>query len=129
MNTGTPLLSGPAKPGKVQAIAIMTLVSGIVNLFWGLAAVGGLLWTVFCWPFGAFPLVLGVLEIVYATKLLSSGQMPVQPAKTVAIMEICNILYGNVFSLIVGIIALVLYDDPEVKSFYEALPSSPQTIS
>ena len=129
MNTGSPQLTGPVKPGKVQAIALMTLVNGIVNIFWGLGATAGLLWTIFCWPFGAFPLVLGILEIIYAVKLLSNGPEPVQPARHIAVMEICNILYGNALSLIVGIIVLVLYEDPEVKTFYAAFPARLQIVN
>jgi len=94
MNTGTPLLPGPHKPSKVQAIAIMTLVNGILNVLWGLGVAGGLLWTVVCWPIGAYPIVLGVLEIVYASKLLSDNPGAIQPARYLAIMEICNVLLG-----------------------------------
>ncbi len=124
MNTGTPLLTGPAKPGKVQAIAIMTLISGILNILWGLGAVAGLLWTVVCWPIGAYPIVLGIMEIVYAAKLMSSAPEAIQPARHIAIMQICDIVFGNVPSLVVGILALVFYDDPEVKAFFASLPQT-----
>ena len=129
MNTGTPLLPGPHKPSKVQAIAIMTLVNGILNVLWGLGVAGGLLWTVVCWPIGAYPIVLGVLEIVYASKLLSDNPGAIQPARYLAIMEICNVLLGNVLSLVVGIVALVFYDDPEVKGYFAALAAQPQPMN
>jgi hypothetical protein len=129
MNTGTPLLTGPHKPAKVQAIAIMTLINGILNIFCGLGAMAGLLWTVVCWPIGAFPIVLGILEIVYASKLLTNAPTPVQPARHLAIMEICTILFGNAVSLVVGILALVFYDDLEVKAFFADLPAQPQVVN
>ncbi len=123
MNTGTSLPTGPVKPGKVQTIAIMTMANGILNIIWGLGTIAGLHWTIVCWPFGAFPLVLGILEIIYATKLLSNTSTPLQPARYIAVMEICDILYGNAISLVVGIVVMVLYNDPEVKAFYAALPA------
>jgi hypothetical protein len=123
------MLPGPHKPGKVQAIAIMTLVSGILNILWGLGVAGGLLWTVVCWPIGAYPIVLGILEIVYAAKLLSSAPGAVQPARHLAIMEICDVLLGNVPSLVVGILVLVFYDDPEVKAYFASLAAQPRIVN
>ena len=129
MNTGTPMLTGPHKPGKVQAIAILALVNGILNIFWGLGVAGGLLWTLVCWPIGAYPIVLGILEIVYAARLLSGNPGPLQPARYLAIMQICAVLFGNVISLVVGILTLVFYDDPEVKSYFAAPAPRPQTVN
>lgn len=120
------------KPGMVTAIAIMTLINGILNIFWSLGLACGLLlnfWWVLpllCLPFAAYPLVLGILEIIYATKLLPAQPKPVQPAKWLAIMEICDILLGNVISLIVGILALVFYNDPTVQAYFADLNAQPQ---
>lgn len=103
----------PRKPGKVQAIAIMVLVSGILNCASGAV----LLFT--CWMslMGAYSIVLGILEIIYATKLLPDPIKPVVPAKYIAIMEIVNIVSCSVPSVAVGIISLVFYGEQEVTDY------------
>lgn len=115
------------KPGKVEAIAIMTLVNGIFNILGGLGVtVGVVLGTLgiglLCAPLTFAPAVLGIFEIIYASKLMSSNPVPpIQPAKTIAILEICCIIAGMVISMVVGILALVFYNDPEVKGYFEQL--------
>ncbi len=63
------------KPGLFTAIAVMTLISGIVNLFWGFVASATMLSTfvgIICLPITILPTILGVFEIIYAAKLLSA---------------------------------------------------------
>ena len=109
------------KPSLVSVIAWMTLASGIVNLFWGLGlALTGLLTIVgiICVPILILPTVLGVFEIIYAAKLLSNPPQPVQPSTNIAILEIVNIISGNIFSVVVGILSLVFYNDQIVKDYF-----------
>jgi len=109
------------KPGLFTAIAAMTLTSGIVNLFWGFIASLTVLSTivgVICIPLTILPTVLGVFEIIYAAKLLSAQPQPVQPSPTLAAFEIASFLFGNVFSMVVGILALVFYSDLAVKDYF-----------
>ena len=112
------------KPGLVMAVAVMTLISGIANIFWGLglslAALGTLVGIV-CIPFTVLPTILGIFEIIYAAKLLGNPPQPVQPANTLAILEIVCVLTGNVFSMIVGILSLVFYNDVVVQRFFARL--------
>jgi hypothetical protein len=70
-NPGSPLITGPQKPGMVQAIAIMTLINGILNILYGLSVTAGIvLGTLFvgiiCAPVTILPVVLGIFEIIYA---------------------------------------------------------------
>jgi len=112
------------KPNLVHVIAWMTLTSGIVNLFWGLAASGTALATivgVICTPLTILPTILGVFELIYAAKLFSSPPQAVQPSTNMAIFEIASVLTGNVFSMSVGILALVFYKDTEVKDYFARL--------
>jgi hypothetical protein len=102
----------------------MTLASGVVNLFWGLGlALTGLLSIVgiICIPFMILPTVLGVFEIIYAAKLMSNPPQGVQPSTTIAILEIVCILVGNLFSVVVGILALVFYNDVTVRDYFDRL--------
>ncbi|HEY2981011.1 MAG TPA: hypothetical protein VGJ22_07520 [Anaerolineales bacterium] len=112
------------KPGLVMAVAVITLISGIANIFWGLClsliALGTLVGIV-CIPFTVLPTILGIFEIIYAAKLLGNPPQPVQPANALAILEIVCILTGNVFSMIAGILSLVFYNDAVVKDFFARL--------
>ena len=118
-----PVASVGLKPGKVMTITILTLISGISNiivtLVWtGLIVVGTSGIGLLCTPVTFLPLVLGIFEIIYAAKLLSSPPKPVQPARVIAILEIFAILAANIFSLVTGILALVFYNDQEVLDYF-----------
>ena len=109
------------KPGLVTAIAVMTLTSGVVNLFWGFIASATALGTivgVICLPITILPTILGVFEIIYAAKLLSTQPEAVKPSQPIAVFEILMLFYFNVFSLIVGILTLIFYNDQSVKEYF-----------
>jgi hypothetical protein len=109
------------KPGLFTAIAVMTLTSGIVNLFWGYIASASALGTIVgivCLPVTILPTILGIFEIIYAAKLLSSQPDPVKPSQSIAVFQILTIFYMNVFSLIVGILTLIFYNDVSVKEYF-----------
>ena len=109
------------KPGLFTTIAVMTLVSGITNLFWGVifsATALGTIVGIICLPITILPTILGVFEIIYAAKLLKAQPEPIQPSQTIAILEILTVLIGNVFSMVVGILALVFYNDTSVKDYF-----------
>ena len=117
MNTSYP----NQKPGLFTTIVVMTLLSGIVNLFWGFIASATALGTivgVICLPITILPTILGVFEIIYAAKLLSAQPEPVQPSQPIAVFEILMVFYFNIFSLVVGILALIFYNDVSVKEYF-----------
>ena len=119
-------------PGLVKTIAVMTLVNGIVNIFWGLIATAVVVPTIIlaCLTvFTILPTILGVFEIIYALKLLNNPPQPVQPSTTIAILEILCVLTGNVFSMIVGILSLVFYNDPQVKEYFAKLNGIPYPVA
>jgi hypothetical protein len=128
-----PAYSHPGeKPSMVTLISILTLVNGILNILWGLGAAVAFISSIIgivCVPLAAFPIVLGILEILYAAKLLPASPRPVQPARYLAIIEIIGIVFGNVFSLIVGILALVFYNDPAVQAYFARLNAQPDATA
>jgi len=75
---------------------------------------------IFTIPLGAYAIVLGILEIIYATKILPDPIRISRPAKYLAIMEIVDIISVNLISLVVGILGLVFYDDAEVQAYFAA---------
>jgi hypothetical protein len=136
-----PQYTGPRKPGKVQAIAIMTLIDGILSIivsliwavFWifygsmlGIATYGiGCLMIPLCSLGCIYGIVTGILAIVYGAKLLPEPPKTWKPGKHVAIMEIINIINLNVTSLVIGILALIFYNDPEVQAYFASLQQYP----
>jgi uncharacterized membrane protein len=120
----TPLAS---KPDKVQAIAIMTLVNGILNVLWGLGAtfgvvVGTLGLGILCAPFTILPTVLGIFEIVGGAKLMNTPPRKFN-VQTIAIFEIIAVAGGAGISLIIGILNLVFYNEPATREYIDSLPS------
>ena len=116
--------TNPPKPTFVNIIAWITLASGVVNLFWGLGlSLTGLLSIIgiVCIPFMLLPTILGVFEIIYAAKLISEPPQVTQPSTTIAILEIVSALVGNFFSVVVGILALVFYNDMTVRDYFARL--------
>jgi hypothetical protein len=114
------------KPGLVTAIAVMTLTSGIINLFWGFVASAtalGSIVGVVCLPITILPTILGIFEIIYSAKLLSAQPQPVQPSQSIAAFEVSTFLMGNIFSMVVGILTLIFYNDLMVKDYFARLNS------
>lgn len=116
----------PVRPGLVTALGIMTLVNGIFNILAGLGltfgvVIGTIGVGVLCAPITLAPAVLGVFEILYAVKIIADPPQPVQFSQTIAILEICCVVFGNGLSLVVGILALVFYSDPSVKAHFAAI--------
>ena len=125
-------LTNEQKPTLVNVIAWMTLASGIVNLFWGFAASGAVLATVIgviCVPITILPTILGVFEIIYAAKLMSNPPQQILPSTNIAILEIVCALVGNIFSVVVGILALVFYNDLVVKDYFARLNRTPVPVA
>jgi len=123
-----PQFTNQQKPTFVNVIAWMTLASGVVNLFWGLGlSLTGLLSIIgiICIPFMLLPTILGVFEIIYGAKLLSNPPQATQPSTTIAILEIVSALVGNFFSVVVGILALVFYNDVTVRDYFARLNGAP----
>lgn len=104
----------PKKPGKLTAIAIIMLISGIFNCLIGFALIFG------CYTAILTPLLLtaGILEIVHAAKILKDPIEVYKPATGLAILEIVCILGCNWYSLVAGILNLVFWGDPQVKQYY-----------
>jgi predicted Zn finger-like uncharacterized protein len=116
------------KPGKVQAIAIMVLIGGI------LAALHAVIWFVYIaivgvasvgvgflcclWPGPYYALVLGIMGILKGARLLGQQAHRELPPQGLAIMMIVNIINFDMWNLVLGIIVLVFLNDEEVKDYF-----------
>src|ERR1041385_2978599 len=117
-------LTNQTKPTLVNVISWMTLASGIVNIIWGITASIAALHTfigLICTPFTILPTALGIFEVIYAAKLFSIPPQVVKPSTTIAILEIVAVAAGNLFSVVVGILALVFYNDATVRDYFARL--------
>ncbi len=132
------------KPSSLRTLAVLTLVSGIWNcvtaLFgflayqsqvapivaryaqWGqqLPAKAQLL-QLYLVAMIVYCIVLGIMEILYATRLLPDPVKVSGPAKYLAVMEIAAIASGSWFALIVGCVALSTYGKDKVKNYFVRL--------
>ncbi|MFL7812221.1 MAG: hypothetical protein ACK2TT_03105 [Anaerolineales bacterium] len=120
-----------AKPSKVQTMSILVLINGIINILWGgllalLIIIGTIGIGLLCAPILILPMVLGVVEIIYALNLMAEPPKVNAPSMAIAILEICSILFLNVFGVVVGVLSLVFINEEEVKSYFAGLepPSS-----
>ena len=116
------------KPGKVQAIAIMTLVGGIFAILASLA------WATYVIIFGmisfgllcvfiVFPiyqLTAGIILTVRGAQMLGKNpQAAYSSAKSSAILQIICIICCDVFNLVMGIVSLVNQGDPQVRTYMQ----------
>jgi 4-hydroxybenzoate polyprenyltransferase len=118
--------SNSERPSNVKAIAVMSIISGAINIVGAFGVtvaivLGTLFLGIICAPITILPAILGVFEILYGVKLLSNPPQPVKPSQAIAIFEIVTFLYLNVISGVIGILALTMYNDPEVKAYFERI--------
>lgn len=112
------------RPEKGTAIIVLSLLNGVVSIFWGIIISIGAFTTVVgicCLPVTILPIILGSFEIAYAVRLLNNPPQPCTPSKAIAILDIISILYGNFISLVIGILLLVFYSDLDVKEWLDCL--------
>jgi hypothetical protein len=114
---------GPQKPGKVTAIAIMTLIGGIYALIFGLSLILGCAAGTVCigllWIPMYLTIVLGIMAIIKGSKLLGQNDRYEKAPYPTAIMQIVNIINFDVVNCVLGIVILVFLSDPEVKAYYQ----------
>jgi hypothetical protein len=106
------------KPPQVQTIGIMMLVGGIFAL---LVSGGGAIGTLFVccmWPGTYYGIVLGILAVVKGAQLLGENAHLQSRPKGIAIMQIINIINGDVVNCVMGVLALNYLKEPEVQNYF-----------
>lgn len=109
------------KPGSLQAIAVIWIISGILSILWGfglvIAAFASFI-GIICLPLAIYPFTVGIIELIYGIRLTGSGAPVRTPPYFVAILEICLILWFDVLGFIAGIVTLVLLNGDDTKAFF-----------
>lgn len=109
------------KPGKVQAIGIMMLIGGIMALITGASWLGaGVFSAGMCclWPGGYYSLILGIMATVKGSQILGASARMQAPPKGIAIMQIINIINGDIPNCVMGILSLVFLNEPETNRYF-----------
>ncbi|MGY8650153.1 MAG: GYF domain-containing protein [Verrucomicrobiia bacterium] len=120
-----PPMQSPARPGKFQAVAVMTLVGGIVSLLWTLivawAGLSSLLFVCCFIPSGLYSFIAGILITVQGARLLGQNAGPILPrtASAATLLIVC-ILAFNPICLVLGVINHWLLNDAEVREYVAA---------
>src|SRR5262249_28979237 len=107
-------------PGKVQAIAIMTLVGGIIGILFGITFIAAAPFVCFtlCWPGTYYTIGMGILAASTGAQPLGKEGRYQAPPTTAAILMIINVINGDLASLVMGILILVFLNEPEIKNWY-----------
>ena len=111
-----------SKPGKVQVIAIIYLVDGFLNIGWGLTIILGLFSSMIgllCFPLGIFPIAIGIIEFIYALKLLGDPVRLSKPPHFVSVLQLTTVIVLDPIGMILGIISLLLYNNNHVKAYFD----------
>jgi hypothetical protein len=128
----------PEVPQKYQALAIIQIIAGLCNLFFGwivssmlLTFVAGTctgILTLGLCPFGFFCgflswliIPVGVGEVVFGLLMLLSPDTVKGLVGWMPFLQLPTVLIGDFVSPIVGIVALALSRDPEVAGFIEGM--------
>ncbi len=111
---GEPRPRRSRRPGELAAIGGMLLGGGIVAL--GMSGVVGLS-TCCLWPVSWLSLVWGILAIIRGSQMLGRDDLQ-GPPRALLILQIVLILNGDVINCVLGIVGLVLLNNPAVRDYY-----------
>jgi predicted Zn finger-like uncharacterized protein len=108
------------KPGKVQAIGIMMLIGGILAIVTGIGGltIGLVSCVCLAWPGTYYSLVLGIMATIKGSQILGDKASTEAPPKGIAIMQIINIINGDIPNCVMGILGLVFLNEPETNRYF-----------
>lgn len=104
------------KPSQVQAVGVMLMIGGILGI---IAMASATLSTVFVcclWPGVYFELIWAIFAIIRGVDMMGKAQQA--PANTIVICQIICIVNVDIVNCVLGIVSLVMLNDPAVQSYY-----------
>jgi len=72
-------------------------------------------------PLAFVPLFLGLYEVRYGLRLLANPAGVYEANRTLAIVQICLIVFGNVVAFTAGVLSLIAYSDERATRYFAAL--------
>jgi hypothetical protein len=108
--------AGGARPPRVLAVSAMTLAGGIMGIL--VAAALAVTVVGLVWPGTYYSLVMGILATVKGARLLGDRPWREPPPTATAVMQIINVINLDLVNLCLGILNLVLLNDPRVRRYF-----------
>jgi hypothetical protein len=100
------------KPSQIQAVGIMMLIGGILGLLFFLSTI----WFAFCWPGIYYEIVISILALIRGINMMNQDDQG--PPRGIAICMIICIINLDVVNCVLGIVALVMLNDDQVRAYY-----------
>lgn len=113
--------SPTAKPVRIEQIAYVTLAGGIVATLigvFGLIGAAGSGFLCCLWPGTYYSLAVGILALIKGINLMGPNAHLETSPRTVAIMQIINIVNFDIPNLVMGILTLNWLKEPEVEQYF-----------
>lgn len=104
------------KPSQVQTVGILLLVGGIMGLIVTLSIVLGSMFICCLWPGVYMELIWAIYAIMRGTNMMNHDDQG--PPRTLLILQILCIINGDIMNCIMGIVGLVMLNDPQVAAYY-----------
>jgi hypothetical protein len=115
------------KPGQIQAVGIMLLIGGILGTITGLGLLGyagivgigtgGPGFLCCLWPGTYLEIAFGIMAIIRGARMLGDNESG-RPPTALAVLAILCILNGDLINCVLGIVCLVMLNDPAVGEYY-----------
>lgn len=109
---------GIEKPGKVQAVGVMMLIGGILGILLSIGLGVGSYGLCCLWPGTYFSLIMGIMAVVKASQLLGEDAWKMPAPTAIAVMQIVNIINGDINNCVLGIISVVFLSEEEVRGYF-----------
>lgn len=106
------------KPSNLQLLAICLIVGGVFSIM--MAATVAL--ASFClWLPWIYGLIAGILAIIKGVKLMGDGSFGAGTPTTQSVLLIVNVINFDFMSVIMGVIALVMSQDHDTRTYLEGV--------
>jgi hypothetical protein len=105
------------KPAMIKTIIILDALSAITHALLGLVLLlGGITFLL-----GIYAWVVAGFSAMHMAKLGTNPPNVTKPDNALVILQLVSLITGNLLSVAIGIIKLIIHAQPETKAFYQQL--------
>ncbi len=104
--------------GNVSTIGVLLIVGGVYSLLQAAGLVLGSLFVCCLWPGTYLALVWGILAIVRGSLMVGGRDVTGAPPMVLHILQILLVMNLDVINFILGVIGLVLSNNPQTQDYY-----------